>query len=381
MSKKSAHLYINPKGYPVTRHSYSGSSLFNDCNRRYFLERVAGYKEKALDRAAAMIFGKVMENTVTFYHTHGKQVETAWAYFCAEWDNFKEQELDYSKKLTSWEDAWRTGNELLRLYALRYPSLPFEITGEDNFQVLRTWEVFPNTKLAGIELYSYLDILAKLKPGRFPEAKTDKVILDMKVSAADCPKLVSLDPQLRTYSMVTKYPVVGFLWLGVESRVLEKGTEVTLLTDAGPLKKGSVTLILSTDFKEIPTKPESVYLSPTREIFKEFEKMPGRKVAEKEAKLNFIQKHGILTPVCDITRQTVEVRLAVINDESREDIKKQIEHDVIRIHNASEEDFWPMQSGVRYPHNKCTSCPMRGICTGNDELRDELLERSQEMVF
>lgn len=378
MSKR-AYLYINPKGYPVTRHSYSGSSTFNHCARKYFLERVAGYKEKALDNSASMEFGRVMEACVVAYHSGG--LEIAKKHFITGWGKVKEKKLDYSDKCDDWTAMSKSGIELLRLYDIRYPSFPFEITGADNFQVCKTWEVFPNTDFAGIELYSYIDVLAKLKPGRFKDAKTDKAILDMKVSAAACPKLVALDPQLRTYSMVTKYPVVGFLWLGVERRKLEAGKEVTLLSDIGSLKKGNDVTIISLDFKEIPTTPESVYVTDDKDVLKALSLMEGRKAIDKENKLKFIQTNGTIVPVSEITRQTVEVNMATISDDSREDIKRQIEQDVIRITNAFENDFWPMQGGVRYPNNKCVTCPMRGICTGNNDLRDELLERTEEPVF
>ena len=57
MSKAS--LYINAKGYGVTRHSYSGSGEFNDCARRYYLKRVAGWSERK--KSAAMEFGNSVE--------------------------------------------------------------------------------------------------------------------------------------------------------------------------------------------------------------------------------------------------------------------------------------------------------------------------------
>lgn len=376
---KTAHLYINAKGYPVNRHSYSGSSTFNHCARKYYLERVAGYKEKALEKSASMAFGRVMEDAVKMFHARG--LDAAWAQFDAEWTQHKKLELDYSEKLGSWGEAWETGNEMLRLYAIRYPAMPFEITGADNFQYLKKWEVFPNTTLAGIELYSYIDVLAKLKPGRFVDAKTSRVILDMKVSAAKCPTLVALDPQLRTYSMVTNYPVVGFLWFGINTRTLEKGTEVTFLENVGPFKAGNDGIVLSLDYKDIPTNPASVYMAPNRTVFKEFSNMVGQKKADKEARLNFIEKNGIIVPISYITRQTIEVSLTVINQDGRDDMRKQIQQDIIRIQGAAETEFWPMQGGVRYPNNKCVTCSMRGICSGNDELRDELLEKTEEPVF
>lgn len=369
-----AHLYINSRGFPVTRHSYSGSSSFNHCARKYYLERIAGWKDKSMEKSASMAFGRVMETAVTFYHS-GLSLNKAWEFFDAEWTKHRELDLDYSAKLGSWEDLWCTGNEMLRLYNLLYPKMPFEITGHTNFQVEKIWEVFPNTDFSGIELRCYLDILAKLKEGRFADAKTDKVILDMKVSTTACPSFVSLDPQLRTYSMVTKYPVVGFLWFQICSRTLEKGTEVVLLEDAGSFKPLDDVVVLSLHEDE-----KSVYITSSVN-YKKFQEIKGQNVVAKEERLKFIADYGTLVPVSAITRQKIEVSLAVVSDDSREDIRKQVEQDIIRIHNASETDFWPQQGGVRYPNNKCVTCCMRGICSGNEKLRDNLLERNSEDIF
>jgi hypothetical protein len=103
--------------------------------------------------------------------------------------------------------------------------------------------------------------------------------------------------------------------------------------------------------------------------------MPGSKKADKEAKTAFILKHGKVVPISAITRQIIDVRTATISDESREDMRKQIEQDIVRIVHASKTDFFPMQSGVRWPNNKCAMCYLRGICTGDDKLRDELATR------
>jgi hypothetical protein len=73
--------------------------------------------------------------------------------------------------------------------------------------------------------------------------------------------------------------------------------------------------------------------------------------------------------------------MARITPESAEDIGRSIKRDVINIASANEKDFWPMQSGVRFPHEKCPMCSMRGICSDNPELRDTLLVRKQMEEF
>ena len=60
-----------------------------------------------------------------------------------------------------------------------------------------------------------------------------------------------------------------------------------------------------------------------------------------------------------------------------EDIGVSIKQDIIAIHAASTNNHFPMRSGVRWPNNQCTMCAMRGICIGDNELRDKILERKQ----
>jgi len=371
-----AALYINSKGYAVTRHSYSGSSDFNHCARYYSLKRISGWQERK--QSAAMKFGSILENCVTKFHA--SDLAGALKEFEGLWGGEKNNtELVFSKNEGDWDDLNLSGQELLRLYAILYPRFEFTVPGPTAFQVKCSMEMFPGTPLAGLETWAYLDLIAKLKTGSFdPSLPSSEVILDMKVSTAECPTLISLDPQLRLYSWIRGIPTVGFLWFGKESRTLAKGTEVTLLEAVGPFKPGSKGYILSLDKGDIPIAPPSVYLAPGTTTLEEFDKIEGQSKAAKEARQKFIQEHGIIVPIASITRQTITVRTTVISEESRRDIRRSVEQDIVRIVHASEEDFFPMQGGVRFPNNKCTMCAMRGICSGNDALRDELLVRITE---
>ena len=372
-----ASLYVNSKGYEVTRHSYSGSSEFNDCARRYYLHRVAGWQDR--EQSAAMEFGKALENAVTEFHKAGE--ESARKIFLEQWFQFADnKDLKYSKKHLNWENLQAVGLEMIRLYAIKYPHFPYTVTDPDKaFQVNLPREVFPGTDLAGIELTSYIDLIAKLKPGSYdPALDNDNGIFDMKVSSSRCPSLISLDPQLRTYSWVTGIPTVGFLWFEICSRSLGVGDEVTFIgvdDIHGIFKPGQKLFVLAEDFNTIPLVPESVYLTQHIEEVEGLKGIKGQKKEDKAARQTWIEKYGIPVPVSALTTQSVEVRTATISEESREDIRKQVEQDIVRIVHASEQGFFPMQSGVRWPHDRCTQCYLRGICSGNDALRDELATR------
>ena len=103
----------------------------------------------------------------------------------------------------------------------------------------------------------------------------------------------------------------------------------------------------------------------------------GTSKAVEAAKRIYIESHSFLVPESAITKQKVQFKQAIITPESAEDIGRTIKRDIIAIAQATEKDFFPMQSGVRFPNEKCPFCPMRGICTGNSELRDVLLTRKQ----
>ena len=82
-------------------------------------------------------------------------------------------------------------------------------------------------------------------------------------------------------------------------------------------------------------------------------------------------------PEYTVTKQRVQFKHVIISEESREDIGKSIKRDIVNIARATETEFFPMQSGVRFPNEKCPNCAMRGICSNNPDLRDALVTRKQ----
>ena len=70
---------------------------------------------------------------------------------------------------------------------------------------------------------------------------------------------------------------------------------------------------------------------------------------------------------------------AFISEENREDIGKQIEHEIAQIVYAREENYYPMQSGVRWPNDKCQRCEMLGLCLNDKQLVEERLVRVDDI--
>jgi len=365
MSTMKPHLYINSKGYYVTRHSYSGSDSFNYCARKYYLERVQGWTER--DENAAKFFGIAVEQAVQFYHQHGMDVATAVAEFHRRWDEAKDKPYKYNKSDLDWNRLNLTGEEMVKLYAIKYPTFPYVVTNpQDSFQVETNFEVFPGTKLAGLEFTSYIDIVAQIKDTFEP------LIIDEKTSGKDVPEYSVLDPQLRSYAWVKGWPNAAFVWYRKCGRTISKGDTVTFLEPYGGFQPGAEAIVMGRDILG------NLMVTQSQRMVDEMDaRFVGESKAVKADRLGFIETNAKAVPERVVTKQQVLFKMVVITPESAEDIGRGIKRDIIAIVQATEKDFFPMQSGVRYPNEKCPNCPMRGICANKPELRDMLLARKQ----
>jgi hypothetical protein len=385
MSIMKPHLYINSKGYFVTRHSYSGSDSFNFCAKKYQLERIQGWGER--DQRSSSVFGTILEKAITFWHQHRFDTPGALALFNRLWEEHKDKKYSYSKADLDWNRLSLTGQELVRLYAIRYPTFPYIVNNPSDFQVETNMEVFPGTKLAGLEFTSYIDLIAQLKNGFAP------IIIDIKTSGKAVPEFAVLDPQLRSYSWVKSesgglsegetphylkpWPNAGFLWFHKCGRNISKGDTVTFLEDYAGYHPGDDVTVVSHDVF-------GLWVTQSEDLIKEYdEKFVGESKAVKSARGGWLDTNTKHVPERCITKQKIEFKHVVIPEESAMEIGRSIKRDMINIVKATETDFFPMQGGVRYPNDKCTNCPMRGICANRPELRDLLLVRKnlEELDF
>lgn len=378
MSAMKAHLYINSRGQFVTRHSYSGGDTFAFCPQKYYLERVQGWSEK--QQRAASQFGIALEHAVTFWHQHGMDTSAAVAEFVRLWKEHETIEYVYSKPEKDWATLNLSGQELVRLYAVLFPTFPYIVPNpKDAFQVQTNFEVFPATKLAGIEFTSYIDLMANLKKTQpqltplfqIPPEAGAEIIIDIKTSGKDIPELVILDPQLRSYAWVKNIPLVAFLWFRKMGREISKGDKATILDPYAGLTAGTdVTVLRTDDF--------GVWVTTEPKIEEEMNKLfVGSSKAVVAAKQQYVETNGKHVLANAITKQRVQFKMVTIPADSREDIGRSIKRDIVNIASANEKEFWPMQSGVRFPNEKCPNCAMRGICSGNSDMRDALLVRKQ----
>jgi hypothetical protein len=368
MSETKPHLYVNPKGYLVTRHSYSGGDTFNYCAKKYYLERVQGWSDKQ-DRVARH-FGIALEAGIMFWHQRGQNTAEAVDEFLRLWSEHKDKPYIYSKVEKDWESLGKSGAELIQLYTLMYPTLPYTVVNPKSaFQVQTNFEVFPGTKLAGIEFTSYIDLEAQLKDGKTP------LIIDIKTSGKDIPDLLVLDPQLRSYAWVKGFPNVAFLWFRKMGREISKGDWIKILQPYGGFEPGASVVVLKEDDFGFWVTPDAQIEADMNKLF------VGQSKAVVAARQAYIEANGKLVVESAITKQRVQFKMAQVSEASREDIGRSIRRDIVNIAAATEKDFFPMQSGVRFPNEKCPNCAMRGICSDNAELRDALVMRKHADDF
>ena len=299
MSEMKTHLYINSRGQYVTRHSYSGGDTFNFCAQKYYLDRVQGWSEK--EQNAAKFFGTALEKAVTFWHQRKQNTAAAVAEFVRLWSEHKDQPYKYSKSDLDWDRLNLTGQELVKLYALRYPTFPYIVTNPDDFQVETKLEIFPGTRLQGLEFISYIDLMAEDKDTQSP------IIIDMKTSGKDVPELTVMDPQLRSYAWAKRdmprfVGLVAFLWFRKMGRTISKGDIVTILESQSLLSAGTESVVLAQDDFGLWVGPRASLLDEMDAQFK------GTSKAVVAARQAFVEAHGIHVLERDITKQRVQFK-------------------------------------------------------------------------
>lgn len=371
-------LYHNSSGRAVNVHSYSGGSTYEFCPTKYYHQRIGGWKER--EEHAYFQFGIAVGEAVRYHHEH--EMSGGPEAFERLWSVHKmNPNLTYTAKEGDWEDLNLSGQEMLKLYALRLPSLPIDLYHVPVFERKYSKEVFPGTELAGIEFVAYPDMICHAR------GSDQKVILDIKTSGNlfdGTPNILSLDQQLRSYAWLTGIPNVGFINLVKVARSIETGTRVTLLQDLDVRTDGYnaghevIVAHVHAPDDTIALVQQGGYSVLTPDKFEELKSTigssPKTKVGKSDKQI-FLTQHGQHVVDGMFTKQKFQFLTAYIDEESQQEVARQIGHDVAQIYHANQENFWQKRGGVRFPNNKCTNCSYLGICLKNNELRDKMLIR------
>lgn len=388
----SANLYVDSRGRPITRFSYSAGGDFHFCQKFFYHRRIAGWRDR--EQRGSLEFGKAIESAVQFHHSNN--FEGAADYFTKLWDVHKTNtELTYTQTEGSWEELALSGRELIQLYAIQLPKLPIAYEPAPRFQIKYSKEVFPGTELAGIEFVAYVDMLAfdRIPDGtvRTPSMERRKQLIDIKTSGVmlpETPGILALDQQLRTYAWVTGISNVGFLNFVKTNRSIKAGMEVTLLQDIGDLKAGRRVIVAANNTDEevqplFDSLPVTVLDGEAQ--YDEMKKAIGDKPASKagkENKINFLARVGKQVSAASITKQRIQFLTACIDQEAQEEVATQVGADIAQIVHSSKNNQFFKQGGIRFPNNICSNCSCLGLCLKDDRLRDERLKRDDsEDVF
>jgi hypothetical protein len=345
-------LYLSWKNKPVTAHSYSSGGTFHFCRFKYKLEKLLGWREK--EKKASLHFGKCIESAMKF-HVDNKEAGGPED-FVQRWDKVKDiPDLSYTDQEKNWDELKVMGISMMNLFGLWWPTTGFE---DPKWQLEYKKEVFPNTEYAGLEFTSYIDLRVK-KDGvpRFIDIKT------AKAAYTEEPDMLRLDPQLADYSWATGIPNAGFLVLVKGGRSFSKGDRVTVLDTGVPRRvlfadsnAGTVSIGFEEDYEKYDAEQKNV---------------KGKALDAIKAKY----AAAVATvPAEALTKCKLQYLTSTIPPDRIQEAGEMEGQTMVDIISCSERDSWPKTgAGIRFPNMNCTFCSHRGICTGNDKLRDELL--------
>jgi hypothetical protein len=377
-----AKLYTNNRGIDVVSHSFSAGQEFRDCPKKYYFNRIVGWKRK--ERSAATKFGKAFEDSIQFFHTNGCKPDTGVEEFKRLWLTQKEDEgLNYTRAEGSWSNLYKCGSQLLKLYEVLLPSLPIK---DPLFQMNLEKTPFPGTDYADLRDQGFIDMITRspwvhplLPKVDIPKGSPYRtVIWDIKTAGKmldATPDLLQLDPQLLRYGWLSGHRDVGFLW-AVKCIVdsIDRGDEVTVLEPFGKWKladkvqvfkvvKDLSALLVGTDYQIV--RAESI-----------LERIKGRGSTErKEKALYRFLRSGRLSPipVSCVTKAKIQAVVVRLPEEHVKEAGEVVAYDIIQIVDHNNRNFWPRTPGVRFPNQKCSFCSHRGLCLDNQSLVDDLL--------
>lgn len=382
-------LYINSKGTPWMKHSYSAGNTFDQCPKKYYLQKVLGWKEK--DTKARFQFGKALETAVQ--HHHDNNGHGAIERFVQEWSPYKDnRDLQYTKVEKDWPTLLRTGTEMIKLYIIRQPSLPIPLGGQVLFQREFVKEVFPGDPNYGeIEDAGKLDIVAYVDPAHPLLPKLNwrpeygmlrPVIIDIKTAGQDFPEaygIAAYDTQLCRYSWLSGIRDVALLWFVKKSHSLQKGSSVTLLEDAGIFRAGQEAVVAQVDEGEL-------LLVANDFMIDEMEKAQGKKADGKTDQTNaakarrdaWLANFGVRVSSTVVTKQRLQFNAGFVSVESANEAGQIAARQIINIVNAWHTKQYPNTFGIRYPHDDRSDPYFVAFVLGDEAFKSLNFTKSDE---
>lgn len=375
-------LYVNSRGEPWCRHSFSAGNIYDQSPLKYYLSRVIGWKEK--DDKARLMFGHALESAIQFYHDNNGAGITEK--FQELWAPIKDiPNISYTKTEKDWATLNRMGTDMTKLYMIRQPSLPIPLGGGSVFQREYSKEVFPGDPNYGeIEDAGRLDIVCYVDPAHPLLVPVDwkpeygalrPLIVDIKTSGIDYdehPGMAAFDKQLRRYSWQSGIRDVAFLVFVKKGLGYKKGSRVTLLKDKGDFKAG-------TEMYVATTKDGISYLLSSELAMKSMDEAQGRKSdgslnttkAAMGRKMQWLETCGILVQDEDITRQRLQFNAGFVTEASANDAGQIAGRQIVQIVNSWKNQSYPNTFGTRYPQDDRNDPYFKAFVLGDEAYKNE----------
>jgi hypothetical protein len=367
-------LYKSASGRDVNHASSSALDLFRGCRRKFYLEKIQGWREK--DKRGSLEFGKAVESAVQFFYENGCKPGDAVDHFKMIWLKFAEIPLKFTAQENSWADLYKMGSEMLKLFEVIYDTLPIK---HPKFQLEYRKKVFPGSQYDELEFMGYIDILSTLDDG-------DRIIVDMKTAKQPLdltPNMLAMDGQLKKYSWLTGIPKVAFLNFvkAANPDAFKKGTAVTLLEDSGGHKAGTPLTVYRVDTVQRDDESEFLQLalaapSTVQLMDEELDKVSGKGPKEAKEKIvaRYFEEGKIFFVFRDaVTKTRIQYVQAYIGAEDAAEVGQGVGIDMLAVKQAGDMGVYPKDGGVKFPNNACVYCKFAPICLKNKELAEQTL--------
>lgn len=386
-----AHLYINSKGKPWTKHSYSAGNTWDSSPYAYYLQKILGWRE--VENKARFAFGKALEEAIQWHHEHNG--EGAIEDFLRRWEVWKTVSLAYTAVEKDWATCQTMGRDMIRLYAAMQPKLPIPLGGHAVFQREYQKEVFPNDpNYSGIKDAGKLDIVSFV-PYNHPmlpkvvwpmgEDTLRPLIVDIKTSAIEFPEqpgMAAYDAQLRRYSWISGIRDVSLLWFKKSGLGFKKGYDVTFIEPAGSYASGEQAVVAQVD-------GENLWVFKSEFMLAEMDRAHGKNEsggtdqtkAGKARGRQFLEQHGLRVPITSITRQKVQFNAGLVTKASADDAGRAAARQVVSIVNAWKTGVWENTFGIRYPKDDRNDSYFRAFVQNDEDYRKQNFTKADEESF
>ena len=386
-----AHLYVNGRGKPWTKHSYSAGCLYDKCPYAYYLQKVLGWKEK--DNKARFAFGKALEEAIQYHHEHNG--EGALDDFCTRWESWRSVPLNYTALEKDWTTCLQMGKDMIRLYKVLQPSLPIPLGGSAIFQREYMKEVFPNDpNYGGIKDAGKLDIVCFVDPAHSSLPRVEwkpeygpvrPLIVDIKTSAVEFPEqpgMAAYDAQLRRYSWVSGIRDVSLLWFKKSGLGFKRGYDVTFIEPTGSYASGEQAVVAQVD-------GENIWVFKSEFMLAEMDRAHGKNEsggidqtkAGKERGKNFLQQHGVRIHSGFVTRQKIQFNAGLVTKASADDAGRAAARQIVSIVNAWKTGVWENTFGIRYPKDDRNDSYFRAFVQNDEDYRKQNFTKADEESF